>query len=202
MRINKISSTYSANKYNNQNFNGLVKDKSAIPIIKNMSESDKLEFNQIEKRLSETKFWDMKISSIGNKFQEFKFNFINKNYNNHIITDGIYPYNLDDNTIKFYSIVYGPENTSFNTIETLRFKSAKQAEELYNKYQQNILYLKNRGYNITPLESLKIKEIELRMLEESSKNTNGKRNIEQIDTKLKSTKKSIGNDFSTKNNLK
>ena len=37
MRINKISSTYSANKYNNQNFNGLVKDKSAIPIIKNIS---------------------------------------------------------------------------------------------------------------------------------------------------------------------
>ena len=181
-------------KYSNPNFNGLIKDKSALPIIQRMSESDKLEFKRIEKRLSKTKFWDIKISSIGNAFEEFKFSFINKKNGNGVITDGIYPYKQCGNTISFYSIVYGPENTSLNTLETLSFKSKKRAAELYDKYRQNVLYTRNRGYNITPLESLKIKEVELSMLEEAFETKNGKHNISHVVTGYQ-TKQTTGNDL-------
>lgn len=202
MQINAISNNYSANyKYNNQNFNGLLKDKSALPVIKKMSKSDIVEFKQIEKRLSKTKFWDIKISSIGNSFKEFKFKFINKKSNNSIITDGIYPYDRDGKIIKFYSIIYGPENTSLSNIETLHFESEKRAEKLYDEYLQNSLYARSRGYNITPLESLKMKEVELVMLEEASKTTNGKRKNFQVNTEFR-TKTTTGNDLLFKDSNK
>ena len=200
MQISAVNNCRITNyKYNTPHFNGLIKDKSALPIIKSMSESDRLEFKQIEKRLSKTKFWDMKISSIGNEFKEFKFKFINKCNKKGVITDGIYPYDQKGKTISFYSIIYGPENTSLNTVETLLFESKNRAAELYNKYQHNVLYLRNRGYNITPLESLKIKEVEICMLEEASKNTNGKRNLTQINTELQ-TKVTTGNNLLYKDN--
>ena len=194
MRINAVSSNYNATRWNNTPFNGLIKERSALPIIKSMSDEDKLELKQIEKRLSKTKFWDLKILSIGNEFKEFKFKFINKKNHNSVITDGIFPYAQQGKTISFYSIVYGPENTSFNNVETLRFKSEKRAEELYDKYQQNALYARNRGYNITPIESLKMKEVELKMLEEASKTTKGKRKITQVNTEYQ-TKQTTGNDL-------
>ena len=193
MRINAISSNYETNKFKNITFNGLIKEKSALPIIESMSDTDKTELRKIEKRLSKARFWDMKISSIGNEFKEFKVKFINKNSGG-VITDGIYPYDHKGKTINFYSIVYGPENTSLNNIETLHFKSEKRAEELYDKYQQNALYTRNRGYNISPIESLKMKEVELNMLEEASKTTNGKRKITQVNTEYK-TKQTTGNDL-------
>lgn len=140
MHINAISGNDKFKKYNNTTFNGLIKEQSALPIIESMSDVDKLELKQIEKRLAKTKFWDMKISSIGNAFKEFKFKFINKKNGNNVITDGIYPYNRNGKTISFYSIIYGPENTSLSTVETLRFKSEKRAEELYDKYHK-MLYM-------------------------------------------------------------
>lgn len=198
MRINAINNNYNANMYRNISFNGLIKDQAALQIIKNMSKEDRLELRKIEKRLSKTKFWDMKISSIGNEFKEFKFNFINKKNHNSVVTDGIYPYDQIGKTIKFYSIIYGPENTLLNNVETLRFKSEKRAAELYDKYHQNVLYARNRSYNITPIESLKMKEVELKMLEESSKITHGKRNVTQVNTEFK-TKQTTGNDLKFKN---
>ena len=194
MRINAIDCNYSANIYNNPRFAALIKDSSALSVINKMSESDKLELKQIEKRIDRTKYWDMKLSSIGDNFKEFKFCFINKKNNNSIITDGIYPYDQKGNVIKFYSIVYGPENTSINTVETLKFKTEKRAEELFDKYQQNALYSRNRGYNITPIESIKMKEVELNMLEEASETTQGKRKIKPIVTKI-NTKSFVGNEL-------
>ena len=70
----------------------------------------------------------------------------------------------------------------------------KRAEELYDKYHQNVLYVRNRGYNISPIESLKMKEVELRMLEESSRTTNCKRKITQVNTEYQ-TKPTTGNDL-------
>lgn len=198
MHINAVSNTYNTNNKNHSpNFQKLIKDKTALPIIKSMSKSEKLEFNKLEKRLARTKFWDLKISGIGDKFKEFKFKFINKKDKNNVITDGIYPYSRDKNAIRYYSIVYGPENTLSNNVEKLSFKSEKRAEELYDKYNQNTLYTRNRGYNITPLESLKMKEVELRMLEEAAENKTGHQDIIHVSTELK-TKNSIGNDLSYK----
>ena len=197
MHINAVGNTYNTNNNHSPNFQKLIKDKTALPIIKSMSKSDKLEFRKFEKRLAKTKFWDLKISGIGDKFKEFKFKFINKKDKNNVITDGIYPYSRDKNAIRYYSIVYGPENTPSNNVEKLSFKSEKRAEELYDKYNQNTLYTRNRGYNITPLESLKMKEVELRMLEEAAENKTGHQDIIHVSTELK-TKYNVGNDLSYK----
>ena len=195
MRINAINNNYNADyKYRNINFKNLIKDFSAIPIINKMSESDKIKFNQIEKRLSKTKYWDMKISSFGNKFEEFKFSFINKKDNKKNITDGIHPYSKQNDTIKFYSIVYGPENTSFNNLEILKFKSKERADELYDKYTQDLLFLINRRYNITPIEFLKIKESEINMLEEAAE-TEEKKHVNKVVTTDFTTKHTIGNNL-------
>jgi len=194
MRINAIGNNSVVNKYNTPHFTGLIKDKSALSVINRMSDGDKVELRQIEQRIAKTKYWDMKISTLSNKFNELKFRFINKKNNNNIITDGIYPYERQGDTIRFYTIVYGPENTSCNTVETLKFKTEKIAEELFDKYQQNALYSRNRGYNITPIESIKMKEVELNMLEEASETTQGKRKIKPIVTKI-NTKSFVGNEL-------
>ncbi len=197
MRISSMNCNYSANSksYPAVSCKGLIRDRSSWPIIRNMSQSDLLEFKQIEQRLSKTKFWDLKISGIGEKFKELKFHFINKKNPKHVITDGIYPYDIHGKSIKFYSIVYGPENTSFNTLETLNMPSEERAEELYHKYQQNALYLRNREYNVAPLESLKMKEVELDMLEEVSALSEENHKITKVCTDIY-LKNFTGNDYS------
>ena len=194
MHIDATNSNYNTNN-NKPNFGRLIKDKTVLPIIKSMSEGDKLEFKQIEERLSKTKFWDVKISGIGDMFKEFKFQFIDKKNKKNVITDGIYPYAQNDNTIRCYSIVYGPENTASSNLETLQFKSEKRAKELFEQHHQNYLYIRNRGYNITPLDHLRMKEVELNMLEESSVIAQGKHKISTVDTGFH-TKSTTGNDFS------
>ena len=77
MYISAINNICCANqKYSQQHFTGLIKDRSAVPIIKNMSPKDTSELKKIEKKLSKTKFWDMKISSVGNTYEELKLPFL------------------------------------------------------------------------------------------------------------------------------
>lgn len=195
MQVNAVSNYYTNNKYNNTpSFKSLIIDQSALNILKQLSKEDTFELQKIEKRLSKTKFWDMKISSVRNKFEELKFNFINKNSNSDIITDGIYPYNIDGKHIKFYTIIYGPENTSLNTVDTLRFNSEKRAQELFDTHKQNIQYIVNRHYNVLPIEKIKMKEVELQMLEESAQHTYGLHEKGLINTEI-NTKSTIGNGF-------
>lgn len=197
MYINSLNCSYvTPNKYNNKqrNFEGLIKDKSALPIIKNLSSEDKFEFNRIEKRLSKTKFWDMKIYGQGKNFKEFKFEFLEKKNKSGIITNGIYPYNKNDNEIKIYSIIYGPENISDNVIKTLRYKSKKRADELYEKYLQILEQLKFKCFKLSPIESLKNKEFELKMLEEAAHYAKKCDKSDLVNTGI-TTKSSIGNNL-------
>ena len=196
MRINAINSTVNTNykQYTNPNFKKLIKDGSVMPIINSMSKHEKKEFKKFENRLSKSKYWDMKISTIKNQSNILKYSFINKKDKEGIITDGIYPYDIDGDTIKIYSIVYGPENTPSNSLKTLKFKSEKRAAELYNKYSQNTTHAINRRYNLTPLESLKMKEVELKMLEEATENMGITTSKTNIHTEF-STKTTVGNDL-------
>lgn len=195
MQVNAVSNYYTNNKYNNTpSFKSLIIEKSASNIIKQLSKEDTLELQEIKKRLSKTKFWDMKISSVRNKFEELKFHFIGKKNDNDIITDGIYPYNIYGKDIKFYTIIYGPESSSLNAVDTLKFDSGKRAEELYDTYKQNIQYMINRNYNLRPIESIKMKEVELQMLEESAQHTYRLHDKGLVNTEIK-TKSTIGNGF-------
>lgn len=182
MHINAVNK-YGCTPNNNPNFKKLIKDRSALNIIDKMSSSDIAEFKQIEKRLAKTKHWDLKISSIGNKFKEFCFQFIDKSNKHRVITNGVYPYAQQEKTIDIYSIIYGPENISQNTVETLLYESKERAQELYEKYMQNARFAINRGYNLSPLEALKIKEVELNILEEAIKSKNQETIITDFMTK-------------------
>ena len=195
MQVNAVNNYYTNNKYNNPpSFKSLIVDRSALNIIKQLSKEDTFEFQKIKKRLSKTKFWDMKISSVRNKFEELKFHFINKKSNNDIITDGIYPYNINGKNIKFYTIIYGPENTSLNAVNTLRFNSEKRAQELFDTHKQNIQYMVNKHYNVLPIEKIKMKEVELQMLEESAQHIYRLNDNRLISTEFR-TKMTIGNEF-------
>ena len=195
MQINAISSNYYADNKNQKqlNFKKLITDKSALQIVNNMSKTDCKEFNNLKKRLSKTKYWDMSISGIGEKFKNFAVKFINRN-KKQVITDSIYPYAKKDNKISIYSIVYGDENISQNVVEDLQFKSKKRANKIYDKYNKNLEDILNRRFNLRPIEVLKSKEIELNMLEESARTTHQKEKISFVSTDIK-TKDFIGNDF-------
>ena len=201
MRINAINSAYCTNYANsnntNLNFKNLIKSNSALTVLEGISKEDAQELKQIEKRMSKTKFWDMKISSASNTFKELCFDFIHKKRMPGKITDGIYPYDRIGNKIKFYAIVYGPENSSFNSVDTLEFKTEERAKELYDKYKQNNMYIINREYNITPIESIKMKEVILNMLEEAEEYTKKGHAVTIVNTNIR-TKNSTGNDFSYK----
>ncbi len=189
-------SIFSINDKNNkqQNFCALKIDKSALPVIDKMSEEDILEFKQIKKRLAKTKFWDMKISSIGNAFASFNFHFIHKKNKHSVITDGIFPYHQKGDTIDIYTFIYGIENVSRNILEKLKFKSPKRAAEVFDQYNKNIEYARNRAFNISPLESLKNKEFEINMLEEASRTAKISKSAKAVNTEIL-IKNTIGNDF-------
>lgn len=196
MRIDSIGSTPNTNykQTRTPNFTSLIKESSVQSILDNMSNTDRFEFNQIEQRLSKTKFWDLKLSGIGDRLKEFKFHFINKQNKNEIITDGIYPYDRSENKIRFYSIIYGSENAAFNTVETLEFESEKRAKELMDAYNKNLLYMQNREYHLTPLQNLKMKEVLMDMLEESAPFLKKKNEAGLLNTGYQ-TKATTGNNF-------
>lgn len=197
MRISAINSNIccaNSNRNRQKSFCGLIKDRAARSVINDMSESDLAEFQQIEKRLAKTKYWDMKISSAGNKYKDFTYQFVDKRNKSRVITDGIHPYDKSDNKIKIYSIVFGPKNISTSTIETLEYKSKERADEVYDNYVQNAQYIINRGYRLTPIESLKLKEIEINMLEEAAQLPKKRKNVISVSTEFQ-TKKSVGNDL-------
>lgn len=196
MYISPINSSYATQNNNHKqiSFRKLIVDKSASSIIKNMSEKDTVEFKKIKKRLSKTKFWDMKISNIGHNFEEFHFEFIEKKNNSGIITNGIYPYNKKDNTIQVYSIIYGPKNITENIIKTLRYESKERADSIYAKYSQNLEESRLKNYQLTPIETLKNKEFELNMLEEASCYAPKNDKYDKVNTKIK-TKNVIGNNL-------
>lgn len=193
MQIHAIGSCYNDNRANTTPpFKSLIKDRSAIPLIETLSKSDTLEFKQIEKRLSKTKFWDMKISTIGEKFKELKFEFIDKKNKHGIITDSIYPYDKENDTIKIYSIIYGPENISKNFTGELKYSSSKRADVVYDKYLQNLETVRLKNFQLSPIESIKSKEIELNMLEEAAHF--GDKNFNCLNTEM-NTKSTIGNEY-------
>ena len=111
-----------------------------------------------------------------------------------IITDGIHPYDKTDNTIKIYSIIYGPKNIFKSAVRTLRYSSKERADKVYSNYMRNFEMLCYQNNNLTPLESLKSKEIELNMLEEAAHFTETTDEINYLDTTVR-TKNTIGNKF-------
>jgi hypothetical protein len=121
---------------------------------------------------------------MGTKFKEFKFHFIDKKNKNGVITGGINPYNQHENKIDIYSIFYGEENTPMSGVSTLTFRSEERAAQLYEEYNQKVLYMRNRNYNLSPVEVLKIKELELNMLEESSALSHKSTNMHTLQTKI------------------
>ena len=82
-------------------------------------------------------------------------------------------------------------------METLKFKSAKRAEELYNQYRDNLEYARLRSFNVSPLESLKFKVIELNMLEEASNYSEVTDKLEYIDV-AGNEKRTVGNKLKNK----
>ena len=192
MQVYAITPVMNNNSNNKtQSFEKLIKDKSALQVINSMTESDKVEFKNVEKRLKKTKFWDLKIFGIGDKFKEFKFEFIEKSKKHCIITGGIYPYNRSQNTIDVYSIFYGPKNILSNTVEHLKFSSEERAQELYDAYRKNSEFMINCHGSIRPIEALRGKEIELNMLEEAFR-TSRETESKIYSSAGKQTKNSIG----------
>lgn len=151
----------------NPNFGKLIKDKSALRIIQKMSKEDVVELNKIEKRLSKTKLWDLKIFDSGNN-DAFRFKFMHKTNQHGSIDDAIYPYNIQDNKLQIYSIIHGKEQgmDSVSIIETLVFKSAKIANKLYSKHKAYVEEANKKHWLLTPIENLKNRELQLQMLEQ------------------------------------
>ncbi len=191
MRINPIN--YYQDNSIQPNFKSLIKDKSALKVIKEMSDSDVAEFNKIEKILSKTKFWDLKVYGV-NKFKSFKFEFISKKNQHGIISDRIYPYNRNKDSINIYTITTSSDYgyNAENIVETLKFSSKKKAEELYNMHLEDVKASVEKHWILTPLENLKSRLLHLNMLEESYKYMRKKIHKTKVVNTLYSTKNTIG----------
>jgi hypothetical protein len=193
MRINKIEN-YTPQNNNQPSFGKLIKHYSALKVIAKMSAKDKAEFKEIEQRLSKTKFWDLKILGTGKKIKNFIFEFVNKK-DNSVIKNSIFPYDIKDNIIRFYTIApAGDKYNSMDTVGTLKFKSAQRANAIHEEYATNVAQSSDKHWVLSPLENLKNREIQLNMLEEASLNMG---NIETVFTnsKMLSTKNTIGNNI-------
>lgn len=152
------------------NFQKLIVDNFALRVVKKMSKEDKVEFQNIKKRLSKTKYWDLSISAAGEKFKNFVFKFINKKDPKASINDTIYPYNLENDTIHIYTIDYKNGNNTQNIVEALKYENAEKAKQIYNDYLENNKISMNKHWILTPLENLISREKQLNMLEEAYKN--------------------------------
>ncbi len=79
-------------------------------------------------------------------------------------------------------------------VEDLKFSSPKRAEKVFENYNENQKTIINKNFQLTPIESLKQKEIELNMLEEGYRTRHRlqAKVFKNLDPQLKSD---IGNDL-------
>ena len=108
--------------------------------------------------------------------------FIQKKGAKQVIQNGIYPYNVKGNTISVYSINYGIDENAVNTTQNLKYKTKKIASKVYNNYSENQKSCLSKHWQLTPLENLKNRVIQLDMLEESYRYMQGANKKNTINT--------------------
>ena len=154
-----------------------------------MTQNDILELKEIEKDLDKTKFWDLRIFGVGTKLKNFKFEFINRNNNQLIIHNSIHPYNKKDNTIYAYTVI----GNGINKIEELKFESAKRADEIFDSYQQSVKIATEKHWLLTPIENLRNRVQQIKMLDEAYQNMQNISNNTKIIDTISHEKHNVGN---------
>jgi hypothetical protein len=172
-------------------FGRLIKDMSSLNVINGMSKSDIVELGKIEKRLSKSKFWDLKISSLDKEHKDLNFTFIRKGENHGIIANGIHPYKKNADTISIYTLNESSNFDTISSIEDLKFKTIEIADRIYDSYLKSVQFLFKKNWKLSPIESIKNKEIQLHMLEQAYEHMGGSKNQQYLSS-FASTKKTVG----------
>lgn len=185
MHINAVKS-YDCNNHTTKNqpsFRMLKTDYSAGSLIKKLSPSDRLKFDNIRKEVSKTKKWDLHLSATGRKDKKsFIFRFVNKKNQNEVIKNNFYPYKLEDNKIHIYTINSG-QYENLSTVDVLTYKTKETAEELYSEHKRLQDEHFKKHWLLSPIENLIDRVNKLNILEKAYEFSDSKTGRKVLDTK-------------------
>ena len=158
------------NNYDSQtSFKHLIIKRSAKNVIKNFSEAENLKFNELAKRIENTKYWDLKIEQLAHD-NEFYFNFYKKNFlfNRNFYTGMVHPFKVENNVL----YVYGGRpyaDIDEDNDDILIFPSAQRAQEIYDNDAKRTkdLYGTYKYQSLTPLDELEYAVSAIEYMEES-----------------------------------
>lgn len=150
MQVNRTQS----NNYGNQpNFGMLNFDKSAIPVLKNLSVKELKEVRNLKKEAAKTKRWNLTISSVSDGMFYAKYKDVRGlKPEHHVSLDS---YRLSNDTVYVHSYTCDE-----NVPDKLRFPTAERAREVYN-------FMHTEYYKLSPFGQIKKFVDTLRYLDES-----------------------------------
>lgn len=131
MNIQSINSNMCTS--NKLNFNGIVLENSARAVIDNLSKADKSKFNKISKRISNTQYWDLALSSVGAKTDSLVCSFVNKFNKNDVHNFYIVPISRNGSKVTIKSAVLNGEDI----VKEIEFKNPNRAQamvDMSNKF--------------------------------------------------------------------
>lgn len=147
-------------------FGSLIYKGQAKKILQAMSEKDKVSFNRAETRIEKAKFWDLILDTTKDKYGKllFFFSFRQKFKPHKILSGGIIPYKIKENTMLVHTFDMHSNRNEVLKDESLPFRNEYIARKLKNEHKNLWEYYIS---NPTPLAEIRIKEKELNLLEES-----------------------------------
>ena len=148
MKIQSVQSNY--NSTHKPYFKAVIIEKSAEMVIEKMSEVERKEFNNLINRVYNTKFWDMRLSKVIGKSDEFWCDFVNKKNPKKVYKLGILPIESAGNKIEIYPII----SQGNDKPEIIRFSSPQRAKammDIRKRHAQEMLACNYKSTNIQRL---------------------------------------------------
>ena len=151
---------------NNNNFNPAFKsviiDKSAAKVVESLTEAEQKEFNNIVKRVSDTKFWDMRLSKVLRQ-DEFWCDFVNKKKPKKVYKLGVNPLGAEGSKVEIYPVM--PQDNS--KVEKITFSSPQRAKAMLDMHKRHKEEMFERNYKSTNLQRLTRWAQQLEFLDEA-----------------------------------
>ena len=139
------------NNYNNNYkpaFKSAIIEKSAEKVIDSLSVAEQKEFNNIIQRISNTKFWDMRLSKVIRNTDDFWCDFVNKKNPKKVFKLGIQPFEANGSKVKIQSIITQDDGI----VEKIRFSSPQRVQAMLDMYKRHAQEMTERNFNSSNLQ--------------------------------------------------
>lgn len=150
MQVLSVQNNYNNNNSYRPSFKSVIVEKSAQKVVESMTKAEQKAFNEIVERLSDTKFWDMRLSKVISGANEFWCDFVYKKNPKKVYKMGIFPMKAEGSMVEVYPM-FAKSDSDF---VKLRFSSQQRAQAMMDMDKRHSKEMLESNYKSTNIQRL------------------------------------------------